>query len=151
MAFPSGSQSGGAFSLGDTRGWSSHVHFSYTKIILGLLLALKLSADTKVEATTTVEAHLIPSINFGIEALDVATANVALSLDASATMVLKVEAKAVRVFCLLIAESIDMPSGCKCNHPAGEFQEAGRFVWGRRRFDRRVGGDVRHGSPKLTP
>ncbi|KAJ7853368.1 hypothetical protein B0H13DRAFT_1538765, partial [Mycena leptocephala] len=75
MAFPSGSQSGGAFSLGDT--------------------PLKLSADTKVEATTTVEAHLIPSINFGIEALDVATANVALSLDASATMVLKVEAKAV--------------------------------------------------------
>ncbi|KAF7368510.1 hypothetical protein MVEN_00174200 [Mycena venus] len=74
MSFPSGGQSGGSFSLGDT--------------------PLKLSADTKVEATTTVEAHLIPSINFGISALDVATANVALSLDASATMVLKVEAKA---------------------------------------------------------
>ncbi|KAJ6522865.1 hypothetical protein B0H19DRAFT_1008804 [Mycena capillaripes] len=74
MSFPDGKQSGGSFSLGDT--------------------PLKLSADAKVEATTTVEAHLIPSINFGLSALDVATANVALSLDASASMVLKVEAKA---------------------------------------------------------
>ncbi|KAJ7238335.1 hypothetical protein B0H12DRAFT_1137567 [Mycena haematopus] len=74
MSFPSGSQSGGSFSLGDT--------------------PLKLSADTSVEATTTIEAHIIPSINFGLSALDVATANVALSLDASANMVLKVESKA---------------------------------------------------------
>ncbi|KAJ7333435.1 hypothetical protein DFH08DRAFT_306238 [Mycena albidolilacea] len=75
LSFPTGSQSAGTVSLGDT--------------------PLTLSADTKVEATTTIEAHLIPSINFGLSALDdVAKANVALSLDASATMVLKVEAKA---------------------------------------------------------
>ncbi|KAJ6480450.1 hypothetical protein C8R45DRAFT_1005441 [Mycena sanguinolenta] len=74
MTFPSGSGSGGDFSLGDT--------------------PLTLSADTSVEATTTIEAHLIPSINFGLSALNVATANVALSLDASASMVLKVEGKA---------------------------------------------------------
>ncbi|KAJ7830738.1 hypothetical protein B0H14DRAFT_2365610 [Mycena olivaceomarginata] len=78
LSFPTGSQSAGTVSLGDT--------------------PLTLSADTKVEATTTIEAHLIPSINFGLSALDdVAKANVALSLDASATMVLKVEAKAVRL------------------------------------------------------
>ncbi|KAJ7830658.1 hypothetical protein B0H14DRAFT_2515670 [Mycena olivaceomarginata] len=75
LSFPTGSQSAGTVSLGDT--------------------PLTLSADTKVEATTIIEAHLIPSINFGLSALDdVAKANVALLLDASATMVLKVEAKA---------------------------------------------------------
>ncbi|KAJ7779695.1 hypothetical protein B0H16DRAFT_1300149 [Mycena metata] len=69
---PNGKATGGTFSLGDT--------------------PLKLSADTKVEATTTVSAHLIPSINIGLSALDVATATVSLELDASASMVLKVEA-----------------------------------------------------------
>ncbi|KAJ7042351.1 hypothetical protein C8F04DRAFT_945998 [Mycena alexandri] len=71
---PNGKAAGGTFSLGDT--------------------PLKLSADTKVEATTTVSAHLIPTINIGLSALDIATATVGLELDASASMVLKVEAGA---------------------------------------------------------
>ncbi|KAJ6472874.1 hypothetical protein C8R47DRAFT_987651 [Mycena vitilis] len=106
MSFPSGTQSGGSFSLGDT--------------------PLKLSADTTVEATTTVEAHLIPSINFGLSALDVATANIALSLDASATMVLKVGGKAVRDYVCFFAEFSNMIAGRKRNYPTGKLKKRGR-------------------------
>jgi len=56
---------------------------------------LKLSASPSVTATGTVEAHLIPSINLGISALDnVAVASVFLELDASAVLQLTLQAKA---------------------------------------------------------
>ncbi|KAJ6587509.1 hypothetical protein DFH09DRAFT_229978 [Mycena vulgaris] len=71
---PKGKRSGGSFSLGDT--------------------PLKLSADTKAPATGTVEGHVIPSINLGISALGGVKATVFLNLDASATISLKVDAKA---------------------------------------------------------
>jgi len=74
LAFPpSGSaQSGGEFNIGDTP------------------LSLSLSPD--VTATGNFTAHLIPSINLGISALDdAASANIFLNLDASATLVLELQ------------------------------------------------------------
>ncbi|TFK33758.1 hypothetical protein BDQ12DRAFT_614698 [Crucibulum laeve] len=54
---------------------------------------LKLSLSPSVKATGTLEAHLIPSLNLGISALDnVVNVGVFLELDASATMTLSLEA-----------------------------------------------------------
>ncbi|PPQ93459.1 hypothetical protein CVT25_008563 [Psilocybe cyanescens] len=72
---PSSQQSSGAFNIGDT--------------------PLKLTAGATGKATGTVEAHLIPTLNFGISALDdTVSANVFLELDASATMTLTVQGEA---------------------------------------------------------
>ncbi|KAH9475749.1 hypothetical protein JR316_0011308 [Psilocybe cubensis] len=72
---PNGQKSSGAFNIGDT--------------------PLKITAGATGKATGTVEAHLIPTLNFGISALDdTVSANVFLELDASATMSLTVQAEA---------------------------------------------------------
>ncbi|KAE9409819.1 hypothetical protein BT96DRAFT_871648 [Gymnopus androsaceus JB14] len=71
LVFPpsSSAQSGGDFNLGDT--------------------PLSLSLSPSVAATGNFTAHLIPTLNLGISALDdVASANIFLNLDASATLVL---------------------------------------------------------------
>lgn len=57
--------------------------------------ALELSASPSVKATGTVEAHLIPSLNLGISVFgNTLKTNVFLNLDASATLVLTLEAQA---------------------------------------------------------
>lgn len=57
--------------------------------------ALKLSAQPSGKATGTVEAHIIPSINFGISAIEGAVdAKVFVELDASTSMTLTVEGSA---------------------------------------------------------
>jgi hypothetical protein len=69
LVFPPSSNktSGGTFNVGDT--------------------PLKLSASPGVNATGTLEAHLIPSLNLGLSALgNIVEANVFLEMDASATM-----------------------------------------------------------------
>ncbi|RXW20042.1 hypothetical protein EST38_g5798 [Candolleomyces aberdarensis] len=56
---------------------------------------LKLAVSPALQATGTLEAHLIPSLNLGIEALGgVADATVFLELDASAAMRLSLEGRA---------------------------------------------------------
>ncbi|KAF8898004.1 hypothetical protein CPB84DRAFT_1748022 [Gymnopilus junonius] len=75
LTFPPKSSSKGTFNIGDT--------------------PLKLSASPSVTATGTVEAHLIPTLNFGISALDGAVgATIFVALDASATMTLTGQASA---------------------------------------------------------
>ncbi|KAJ7585204.1 hypothetical protein C8J56DRAFT_788976 [Mycena floridula] len=74
LVFPPNGEKGGSFNFDDT--------------------PLKLSVSPNVKATGSVEAHLIPSLNLGISALDdVAKATVFLNLDASATMELTLDAK----------------------------------------------------------
>lgn len=95
---PNGKQASnkGAFNVGDTR-----TSFLVSKIEIDsyvTFLALKLSTSPDVNATGTLEAHLIPSLNVGLSALGGAVdATVFLNLDASATMKLGLEAKAVGV------------------------------------------------------
>ncbi|KDR73200.1 hypothetical protein GALMADRAFT_212663 [Galerina marginata CBS 339.88] len=75
LTFPPKKGSSGSFNIGNT--------------------PLKLSASPSAKATGTVEAHLIPTLNFGISALDnIVSANVFLALDASATMTLTAQAGA---------------------------------------------------------
>ncbi|KAE9395729.1 hypothetical protein BT96DRAFT_942244 [Gymnopus androsaceus JB14] len=71
---PSGNaQSGGDFNFGDT--------------------PLSLSLSPSVTATGNFTAHLIPSLNLGVSALDgAASASIFLNLDASATLVLELQA-----------------------------------------------------------
>ncbi|KAF8988454.1 hypothetical protein BDQ17DRAFT_1257650 [Cyathus striatus] len=71
----SGGTTGGSFNLGDT--------------------PLQLSLASSVKATASVEAHIIPSINIGINALDgVVNSGIFLDLDTSAKASLTVEAGA---------------------------------------------------------
>ncbi|KIM37638.1 hypothetical protein M413DRAFT_258841 [Hebeloma cylindrosporum] len=80
LVFPPNSKqaSKGAFNVGDT--------------------PLKLSASPGVNATGSLEAHLIPSLTVGLSALGgVVDAKVFLDLDASATLKLGLEAEAVGV------------------------------------------------------
>ncbi|KAF4610324.1 hypothetical protein D9613_010280 [Agrocybe pediades] len=74
LTFPPDNQkSSGSFNIGDT--------------------PLKLSVSPSAKATGTVAAHLIPTLNFGISALDdTVSANVFLELDASASMSLSAQA-----------------------------------------------------------
>ncbi|KAJ3872837.1 hypothetical protein F5051DRAFT_381795 [Lentinula edodes] len=74
LVFPDkNNQSGGNFGVGDT--------------------PLTLSVTPSVKSTGSLTAHLIPSLNLGIQALDnVASATVFLDLDASATMQLSLDA-----------------------------------------------------------
>ncbi|KAF9474083.1 hypothetical protein BDN70DRAFT_340803 [Pholiota conissans] len=78
LVFPpssSSSQNKGAFNIGDT--------------------PLKLSASPSASASGTLEAHLIPSLNLGISALeDTVSATIFLELDASAAMTLSAQADA---------------------------------------------------------
>ncbi|KAF9033940.1 hypothetical protein BDZ89DRAFT_1130813 [Hymenopellis radicata] len=78
FVFPPGiddSKDGGNFNIGDT--------------------PLQLSVSPSVEATGTLEAHLIPSINIGISVLgDIVDASVFLELDAKAALTLELEASA---------------------------------------------------------
>jgi len=55
---------------------------------------LKLSATPSITANGRLEGHLIPTINFGISALSVASANIFLDLDASATLGFQLNAAA---------------------------------------------------------
>ncbi|KAF4610321.1 hypothetical protein D9613_010283 [Agrocybe pediades] len=80
LIFPPSSDeaSGGSFSIEDT--------------------PLKLSVSPAVKATGTLEAHIIPSLNLGLSALDgVADATIFLEADASATLNLSLEASATVV------------------------------------------------------
>ncbi|KAF7319629.1 hypothetical protein HMN09_00303300 [Mycena chlorophos] len=52
---------------------------------------LTISASPNVQATGDVTVHLIPSLNFGISALDVATAQVFAAIDTSATLSLNLD------------------------------------------------------------
>ncbi|EKM77468.1 hypothetical protein AGABI1DRAFT_76923 [Agaricus bisporus var. burnettii JB137-S8] len=71
--FPNGGKKSGSFSAGDT--------------------PLQISAQPSSSATGTVEAHLIPSLNVGIDAFGgVAKAGVFVNLDASASVSLTVDA-----------------------------------------------------------
>ncbi|KAJ3912589.1 hypothetical protein F5877DRAFT_53831 [Lentinula edodes] len=74
LVFPDkNNQSGGNFGVGDT--------------------PLTLSVTPSVKSTGSLTAHLIPSLNLGIQALDnIASATVFLDLDASATMQLSLDA-----------------------------------------------------------
>ncbi|KAF9445254.1 hypothetical protein P691DRAFT_785478 [Macrolepiota fuliginosa MF-IS2] len=73
FVFPGGEKNDGAFTPSDT--------------------PLTLSAQPSAQATGTVEAHLIPSLNFGISVFGgTVKAGVFLELDASATVTLTVEA-----------------------------------------------------------
>ncbi|KAK0186726.1 hypothetical protein F5146DRAFT_141908 [Armillaria mellea] len=55
---------------------------------------LKLSVGTAINATGTIEAHLIPRLNLGLSAFTGVKANVFLELDASATLALELDATA---------------------------------------------------------
>ncbi|KIK64055.1 hypothetical protein GYMLUDRAFT_71501 [Collybiopsis luxurians FD-317 M1] len=74
LVFPDkNGQSGGGFNVGDT--------------------PLTLSLTPSVKSTGSLTAHLIPSLNLGVQALDnLASATVFLNLDASATMALSLDA-----------------------------------------------------------
>ncbi|KAF5391162.1 hypothetical protein D9757_003104 [Collybiopsis confluens] len=74
LVFPDkNGQSGGDFSVGDT--------------------PLTLSLTPSVKSTGSLTAHLIPSLNLGVQALDnLASATVFLNLDASATLTLSLDA-----------------------------------------------------------
>ncbi|KAJ3731365.1 hypothetical protein DFJ43DRAFT_999239 [Lentinula guzmanii] len=74
LVFPDrNNQSGGNFNVGDT--------------------PLTLSLTPSVKSTGSLTAHLIPSLNLGVQALDnLASATVFLDLDASATMQLSLDA-----------------------------------------------------------
>ncbi|KAJ3991125.1 hypothetical protein F5050DRAFT_1581939 [Lentinula boryana] len=74
LVFPDkNNQSGGNFNVGDT--------------------PLTLSVTPSVKSTGSLTAHLIPSLNLGVQALDnLASATVFLDLDASATMQLSLDA-----------------------------------------------------------
>ncbi|KAH9475770.1 hypothetical protein JR316_0011329 [Psilocybe cubensis] len=77
LVFPPNSNrpSGGSFNAGNT--------------------PLKLSASPNAKATGTLEAHLIPSLNLGLSALnDVAKASIFVELDGSASLTLGLEAAA---------------------------------------------------------
>ncbi|KAF9033963.1 hypothetical protein BDZ89DRAFT_1062728 [Hymenopellis radicata] len=77
FVFPPGiddSTDGGNFDIGDT--------------------PLQLSVSPSVNATGTIEAHLIPSINLGISALSIVDASVFLELDAKAALTLELDASA---------------------------------------------------------
>lgn len=66
---------------------SRPIHFWFT--------ALKISASPDVKSTGSVEAHIIPTIKLGISALGgTVDTSVFLSLDASATLILTLEAQA---------------------------------------------------------
>ena len=65
---------------------------------LRAFIALKLSASPGVNATGSLEAHLIPSLNLGLSALGgVVNAQIFLNLDASATLTFGLEAEALGV------------------------------------------------------
>ena len=71
--------------------------FLFNRLLLAFL-ALKLSASPGVNATGSLEAHLIPSLNIGLSALGgVVDAKVFLNLDASATLTFGLEAEALGV------------------------------------------------------
>ncbi|KAG6877409.1 hypothetical protein C0992_010015 [Termitomyces sp. T32_za158] len=78
LTFPPNSDqtnnAGNAFTIGDT--------------------PLKLSVSPSVQATGTVQAHLTPSLNLKVSALDVVDAGIFLTLDASAEMSLSIGAGA---------------------------------------------------------
>ncbi|KAF9474084.1 hypothetical protein BDN70DRAFT_997286 [Pholiota conissans] len=75
LVFPTNSQNGGGFSIGQT--------------------PLTISANPTAGVTGTVNGHLIPSLNIGISALgDIVSAGVFLNVDASATASLNIHAAA---------------------------------------------------------
>ncbi|KAJ3981393.1 hypothetical protein F5890DRAFT_1417792 [Lentinula detonsa] len=87
LVFPDkNNQSGGNFNVGDT--------------------PLTLSVTPSVKSTGSLTAHLIPSLNLGVQALDnLASATVFLDLDASATMQLSLDAAAALSSVSVVASS----------------------------------------------
>jgi len=96
---PNGKQANkGTFNVGDTRTCLLVFPPFLLNWLLLASLALKLSASPGVNATGTLEAHLIPSLNIGLSALGgIVDAKVFLDLDASATLTLGLEAEAAGV------------------------------------------------------
>ncbi|KAJ3756979.1 hypothetical protein EV360DRAFT_47010 [Lentinula raphanica] len=93
LVFPDkDNQSGGNFNVGDT--------------------PLTLSLTPSVKSTGSLTAHLIPSLNLGVQALDnLASATVFLDLDASATMQLSLDA--------VDSNSITVDNGSSSNSTTG--------------------------------
>jgi hypothetical protein len=82
-----------AFSIGDTR--TCLESSRNREYFVDILAALSLSATPGVQATGTLTAHLIPSLNLGVSVLGgKGEANIFLALDTSAALVLNLDASA---------------------------------------------------------
>jgi len=96
MTVNDNSTSTGDFQIQDTREFSLFIGLApstFTNRPLSLSTALQLSLSPSAQANGSVSAHLIPTLNLGVSALnDVVKANVFLNLDTSATLQLSLEA-----------------------------------------------------------
>ncbi|KAF9445253.1 hypothetical protein P691DRAFT_777698 [Macrolepiota fuliginosa MF-IS2] len=111
-----------------------------------MFIALTLSAQPSAQATGTVEAHLIPSLNFGISAIGgKVKAGVFLNLDASATVTLTVEATGAEESTTISPREVGPV--LDTSRARGMMVPRGRGMIGEYYFDRR---STRR-APTLTP